>query len=342
MATEFQTFNEDLSLTSQTECEDSARAILAKLRPEWTSSEIKFEYFSVGITNKIFSAGFGTEHVIFRVFGHNTSKVIDRENEVTAWRQLAEHGFAAPLYGKFNNGLICGFLEGKSLKIEQMRDSRFHMNIAKRIAQLHASVPTNGKTLVFEKMQEFLKQLDPKFEDATKQEFFVTNFPQNLAAEIEKVEKLVIKSKEPVAFCHNDLLVHNIVFNGETKRIEFIDYEYAFPNYALYDIANHFCEYAGVEGTPDYTKCLTKDEKWLFINDYLHFKDSKNHCDVRMKAMYKHLPLFEATAHLFWAIWALVQAQNSTIDFDYLTYAHARYEQYEKRFQKYIGSVNHH
>ncbi|CAL2049786.1 unnamed protein product [Caenorhabditis brenneri] len=341
MTDTFQTFEEDLSLTSQKECEDSARSILEKLRPEWKSSEIVFEYFSVGITNKIFSAGFGTEHVIFRVFGHNTNKVIDRENEVTAWRQLAEHGFAAPLYGKFNNGLICGFLEGKSLKIEEMRDSSFHVNIAKRIAQLHTSVPTNGKSLVFEKMHQFLKQLDTKFEKPGQQEFYDKNFPADLEAEVHKVENLIVKLKEPVTFCHNDLLVHNIVYNKEKKTIEFIDYEYAFPNYALYDIANHFCEYAGVEGTPDYSKCLTKDQKWLFINDYLRFGSEKPQCGVRIASMFKNLPLFEAAAHLFWAIWALVQAQNSTIDFDYLTYAHARYQQYEKRYGKYIATAQH-
>ncbi|CCD65080.1 ethanolamine kinase [Caenorhabditis elegans] len=316
---QFQTFDADLSLTSQTDCENSAREILTKLRPEWKSPEITFEYFSVGITNKIFSAGFGTEHVIFRVFGHNTNKVIDRENEVIAWKQLAEYGFAAPLYGKFNNGLICGFLEGKSLAIEQMRDSKFNMNIAKRIAQLHSSVPTNGKTPVFEKMRTFLQQLNPSFEKESQQNFFHENFPTDLGAEISKIEKMIVMLKEPIVFCHNDLLVHNIVYDSEKKSIEFIDYEYAFPNYALYDIANHFCEYAGVEGSPDYSKCLTKDEKWAFINDYLRFSNGKEHSDTRIATMFKNLLLFEAAAHLFWAVWALVQAQNSTIDFDYLT-----------------------
>lgn len=84
------------------------------------------------------------------------------------------------------------------------------------------------------------------FSQSKSQEFFVQNFPTDLEAEIGKVETQVLKLKEPVGFCHNDLLVHNIVFNDEKSSIEFIDYEYAFPNYILYDIANHFCEYAGM------------------------------------------------------------------------------------------------
>lgn len=51
----------------------------------------------------------------------------------------------------------------------------------------------------------------------------------------------------------------------------------------------------GVEGTPDYTKCLTRDEKWLFVNDYLQFGNEKV-CDVRIAAMLKNLPLFEAVS----------------------------------------------
>uniref|UniRef100_A0A8R1DJ92 ethanolamine kinase n=1 Tax=Caenorhabditis japonica TaxID=281687 RepID=A0A8R1DJ92_CAEJA len=317
MSTTFQHFDETLSLTSQEDCENSAR------------------YFSVGITNKIFAANFEDDHVIFRVFGHNTNKVIDRENEVIAWRKLAEYGFAAPLYGNFNNGLICGFLKGKSLIIDQMRDARFHVQIAKRIAELHSLIPTDGKSRIFEKTRSFLKQFNPQFQNEVQQEFFTKHFPNDLEAEIEKVESKIVKLKEPIVFCHNDLLVHNIVYNSEKESVDFIDYEYAFPNYALFDIANHFCEYAGVEGDPDYSKCLTKDEKWLFINDYLRFGSDKQVCPDRIAAMFKNLPLFEAAAHLFWSIWALVQAQNSTIDFDYLTYAHSRFQQYQKRYEKY-------
>lgn len=46
-------------------------------------------------------------------------------------------------------------------------------------------------------------------------------------------------------FCHNDLLLANVVVNDSGDDVTFIDYEYAADSYQAYDIANHFNEYAG-------------------------------------------------------------------------------------------------
>jgi hypothetical protein len=39
-------------------------------------------------------------------------------------------------------------------------------------------------------------------------------------------------------------------------------------------------------------------------------------------------------SHLLWGTWGIIQAKNSTIDFDYLQYAQSRYEgyYYQKEF----------
>jgi len=49
----------------------------------------------------------------------------------------------------------------------------------------------------------------------------------------------------PIAFCHNDLLLGNIIYNNKTSKVSFIDFEYAMPNYVAFDVANHFNEFAG-------------------------------------------------------------------------------------------------
>jgi len=56
-----------------------------------------------------------------------------------------------------------------------------------------------------------------------------------------KLEEL----NSPIGFCHNDLLLANILYDQEKHSIHFIDFEYAGLNYLAYDIANHFCEFAG-------------------------------------------------------------------------------------------------
>jgi ethanolamine kinase len=49
----------------------------------------------------------------------------------------------------------------------------------------------------------------------------------------------------PIVFCHNDLLLANVIYNAEKNSVTFIDYEYSNYNYQAFDIGNHFAEFAG-------------------------------------------------------------------------------------------------
>jgi ethanolamine kinase len=49
----------------------------------------------------------------------------------------------------------------------------------------------------------------------------------------------------PVVFCHNDLLLANVIYNAKKSTVTFIDYEYSSYNYQAFDIGNHFAEFAG-------------------------------------------------------------------------------------------------
>ena len=53
-----------------------------------------------------------------------------------------------------------------------------------------------------------------------------------------------------MVFCHNDVLLANVVILED--NVNFIDLEYG----AAYDIANHFVEFVGCEGELDYLKWL--------------------------------------------------------------------------------------
>lgn len=51
--------------------------------------------------------------------------------------------------------------------------------------------------------------------------------------------------QSPVVFCHNDLLLGNVIYTEEEQKVTFIDYEYAACNFQGFDIGNHFTEYGG-------------------------------------------------------------------------------------------------
>lgn len=332
-------FDVELSLTDSRACEEAARDLAIIVKPNWLKEDIHFEVFTVGITNKIFSAGVSdTDKLIFRVFGKNTEKVIDRPHELQSWALLASRGLAAELYGKFKNGLLCGYLPGKSLSSAEVRDEYIKKEICRAMAHMHNIPVTDGaEPCVIPKTKEFLKNLILPFTNSEQQAKFESYFVKSLEDEVADMIQKVLASGEDLAFCHNDLLVHNILFNKGDGKVAFIDYEYADFNYALFDIANHFNEYAGVDNA-DYSLCADTASKKEFITEYLVQRFGKVDAAL-LERMCKNVPLFEAASHLFWAVWALVQAQNSLIEFDYLEYAILRHQQYRNRMEKFMKNV---
>ncbi len=69
---------------------------------------------------------------------------------------------------------------------------------------------------------------------------------QKLRDEFSNLYKVLEKSNSEIVFCHNDLLLGNVIYTENLKKVTFIDYEYADYNYQAFDIGNHFAEFAGI------------------------------------------------------------------------------------------------
>ncbi|KAH7848369.1 hypothetical protein Vadar_002024 [Vaccinium darrowii] len=53
--------------------------------------------------------------------------------------------------------------------------------------------------------------------------------------------------------------------------------------------------------------------------------------DEDLEALYIETNTYMLASHLYWALWALIQAKMSPIDFDYLSYFFLRYDEYKKQ-----------
>ncbi len=118
---------------------------------------------------------------------------------------------------------------------------------------------------------------------------------------------------------HNDLLSGNVLFSEAEGAVRFVDYEYGACSYAAFDVANHFCEYAGFDsdfelGFP--TRAVRDD----FIDAYL----GPGAAASDVAAFSDIVEFFVLPDHLFWGTWAVVQARWSPIDFDFMEYARLR------------------
>ncbi|KAK0248758.1 hypothetical protein LTR91_014520 [Friedmanniomyces endolithicus] len=153
-------------------------------------------------------------------------------------------------------------------------------------------------------------------------------------------------------FGHCDLLSGNVIVqnlsdsnlkpsNGHAEDIvRFIDYEYATPSPAAFDIANHFAEWAGFEC--DHGAVPTKSQRMDFLKASPHYVGSFRYhsisendtqaidVDLRedVEQLYEQVDMFRGVPGFYWGIWALIQATISQIDFDYASYAELRLGEY--------------
>uniref|UniRef100_A0A915A4D7 ethanolamine kinase n=1 Tax=Parascaris univalens TaxID=6257 RepID=A0A915A4D7_PARUN len=310
-------FDIALSLTDDVKLMAMAKEILSRLKPTWHDENIAFIFFTTGITNKVFCATSSTandvehdERVIFRVFGRNTERIIDRNAEVENWLRLAKVGCAAPILARFSNGIVCGYLDGEPLTTARVREQKIVTEICRSLAKMHMLEPIdrdNVKPILFQKTEDLLENFSAHFESSSKQEKFDAFFLANnisLRSDYAKLQQLINPLKTRIVFCHNDLLIQNILYDSNT----------------------------GVQNV-DYSLCPSIEEKRSWIIQYLNFFLQHPPSTEDVEEMMRNSIIFEAAAHFFWSIWALVQSQNSSIDFDYLGYGILRYKMFRSFMQ---------
>eukprot|EP01029_Cantina_marsupialis_P022604 TRINITY_DN5521_c0_g1_i1.p1 TRINITY_DN5521_c0_g1~~TRINITY_DN5521_c0_g1_i1.p1 ORF type:complete len:215 (-),score=54.50 TRINITY_DN5521_c0_g1_i1:370-1014(-) len=149
-----------------------------------------------------------------------------------------------------------------------------------------------------------------------------------------------------ITFCHNDLLSGNMIYSSEVNDVTLIDYEYGGWNYCGFDIANHFCEYAGFDF--DIERWYPNPEQQrIFLETYINKRISKSNPEESMllegledecfTALTMIINRFALASHFFWGLWAIIQSRHSPIDFDFLGYAMLRLEGYQMHKQAFFS-----
>lgn len=323
-----------LPLRLDPEMPDPLAAVRA-IVPAWASvTEAQVSVMGGGITNQLLRVDArGLEPVLVRIYGPNTEVVIDRESENRLFAQLSRSGFAPPYLGRFENGRVEGFLMGfRALEPRELVRADLQPPIARRLAELHGFPIGDGTPRTFVTLAGWMGAARGlQFEGADAVGYDALDLPRR-EAELERLrhefEQVVLPGAvrpaqraavRPV-LAHNDLLAGNVMLHETTGEVRFIDYEYGGCGYAAFDIANHFCEYAGFDsnfaaGFPDAAA------RARFVAAYLGAscgpQATREFCEI--------VDFFVLVNHLWWGAWAVVQARHSPIDFDFMDYARLRF-----------------
>nr|CAH7756816.1 unnamed protein product [Callosobruchus chinensis] len=316
--------------------QNGALKILKVIRPEWDQNQIIFKLLTDGITNKLVGCrpdgSDEAETVLIRVYGNKTDLLIDRQAETKNILLLNRAGLAPDLYATFKNGLAYRYVPGIVLDWEMARQSDVYKLVARRMARLHkVCAGQSGKTkpVIWDKLRKFLDLVPDVFTDPEKNARCIglVTPKQKIEEEVNVLRSHLEHIESPTVFAHNDLLLGNIILTDEGKEVCFIDFEYAAFNYQAFDIGNHFAEYAGLDDI-DYARYPDKmlQIDWLrtYLTEYLGCEPSQ----IQIERLFVQVNKFALLSHIFWGVWALIQAEHSYINFDYIQYAHVRFSEY--------------
>ncbi|KAL8237009.1 hypothetical protein R6Q59_018090 [Mikania micrantha] len=294
------------------------------------------ERVSGGITNLLLKVSVKEQngnmvHITVRLYGPNTEYVINRERELQAIHYLSAAGFGAKLLGVFGNGMVQSFIHARTFEPLDFRKPKLAAEIAKQLHRFHqVEIPGSKEPQLWVDTFKFFERASTlTFDDHEKQARYDAISFEEVHTELIKLKELTGRLDAPVVFAHNDLLSGNVMLNEDEEKLYIIDFEYASYSYRGFDIGNHFNEYAGYDC--DYTLYPNKDEQYHFFRNYLQPESPDQVPEKELKMLYVETSCYMLVSHIYWALWALIQAKMSPIDFDYFGYFFLRYNEYKRQ-----------
>jgi ethanolamine kinase len=307
---------------------------------------------SGGVTNQLYRVQGLSQPCLVRIFG--AEGLIDRDVDTSTFAALDRaDGLGPPYLGRLANGRVEGWLD--DMRTLEPRDLA-HPDIAHQIAQALAHLHTHFAVPAW--YEGVAPNVWTQLEDWYQQVLQHTNYQTE--ADHQRVQALEVASLSDelawlqqtcpvesarVSFCHNDLLAANILYHDTTHQLQLIDFEYGGMNYASFDLANHFNEYASgppITGTPNYDWLPSLKAQRSFVRTYLHHttlsanhnhdnkdEDETNITEAQVDTMVHEIQAFMMVNHLYWGLWAIHQAYlEGCDDYDYLQFAASRIRQY--------------
>jgi thiamine kinase-like enzyme len=271
-----------------------------------------------GITNRNFRVNFGGHDYVVRLPGKRTALLgIDREAECIANKAAAELGMAPRVAALLDepSALVTAFVSGREMKAEELRQPETIAEVAHDLRQLHDSdteLPTGFDS--FRLVEEYAETGRAHGSEPP------AGYDEALEA-AHAIEREVRgqPGHEPVP-AHNDLLPANFLRDGE--RMQLIDWEYAGMGDRWFDLGNF-----AVNNELD-------DEQEAQLLEAYFGEPPDEHRRANLK-------LFRFMSDFREAMWGVVQAGVSELDFDFREYAQKHFDRLEKtrndpRFEGWI------
>jgi thiamine kinase-like enzyme len=260
-----------------------------------------------GITNRNFRVNFGGTDYVVRLPGKRTALLgIDREAECIANKAAAELGMAPQVAALLDepSALVTQFVSGREMKADELREPETIAEVAHDLRKLHDSgteLPSGFDSF----------RLVEEYAETGREHGSEPPEGYDDALEASHAIEAAVRDRpghEPVP-AHNDLLPANFLRDGE--RMQLIDWEYAGMGDRWFDLGNFAVNNE-----------LDDDQEAQLLEAY--FGEPP---DERRRATLK---LFRFMSDFREAMWGVVQAGVSELDFDFRDYAQKHFDRLEK------------
>jgi thiamine kinase-like enzyme len=259
----------------------------------WPGRGARFEVLGGGITNHNLKVEVDGETFVLRVAGKGTNLLgIDRAVELAATEAAAALGIGPEVvrFVEPEGWLVTRFVEGAIPPPERMREPGLLARVAAALHTFHEGPEIPGAFDSFRVVEVYRQTASDRG----------GRVPDAFGWAHELAERIEAKrSSEAPVPCHNDLLNANFLDDGERLRI--VDWEYAGMGDRFFDLANFSINHE-----------LGQDERESLLVAY---RGELRAPDAQALTLMTFMSDFRE------AMWGVVQAAVSELDFDFEGYA---------------------
>jgi thiamine kinase-like enzyme len=262
--------------------------------------EVEVAELSGGLTNTNYLVrADGTRYVV-RIPGASTELLaVDRVNERHNAEAAASTGISPPIVEYLDdwNVMVLAFIEGRTMSGEALRSPEQARRIADSLRVLHTA-PRFAKDFDMFRLTEFYLSV------CDERTIRVPDGFRDRMATVAEVERAFAANPVPTVPCHNDLLAENYIDDG--RKLWIVDFEYSGNNDPCFELGDTAQE------------CAYDDELREVLCE-AYFGELREDRLARME-------LQALMADVGWTLWAAIQADISSIDFDFWGWAVERWE----------------
>ncbi len=292
------------------------RQLEAAVERVWPGGGARAEVLGGGITNHNFRVEVDGDRFVLRVAGKDTDLLgIDRHVELAATEAAAAAGIGPEVvaFVEPEGWLVTRFLDGAIPPLERMREPQMLGRVAAALRAFHDGPAIPGTFDSF-RVVEAYRATALERGGRVPSDF---EWAHELAGRIEER-----RSADAPVPCHNDLLNANFLDDGE--RLSIVDWEYAGMGDLFFDLANFSVNHG-----------LDEQARTTLLEAYFGAVRAQ---DRRALELMRFMSDFRE------AMWGVVQAGVSELDFDFGDYGRKHFDRLEKarsdpRFEDWIEAA---